>query len=497
MFLIRWIVRCLLSISFIREIILYESNEMDLFKQKVGSEINLRLVIEEIKLLRVEISQKMDVLKSEMESLKKDDCTKSNYYNMMSPPQDSMERSDSTQKLKNIINESSVEQNESDEQMTSSNPAHDTDSFQNQQENIPSRLHPDQDEIMSKMNPNRLDSKHYYDLRKQDSVEASSKSIEDDQQENFPRVSKQAKESQLDVAMSDISGKCMLGICAEKTVDLYVQDSQFHLYTNYFKPTFPVLPTCKRAFIFTSMPYTGTKIQMIIVRKLMEHFQSNFRSYVFWNWHAHTKINHNDARDWSERMSEFLQTTSATDEFIIFAPYKDDRVTKELCETPVVLHEIRPLEDIALLRYHRYRHPSPLEMDEDDTLLQISVAGAVNYIRSMLLHQRYWEKEADIILSHRKFIEDNGLGFARLICLDYITEQRSDLCTDEFLSTILSSNEVEEMFIAIDRQNRYLSDMYKQIETQNDVHDNSTQIMNQIQTFFSPWLQSKLEAGLL
>ena len=304
-------------------------------------------------------------------------------------------------------------------------------------------------------------------------------------------------DSEYDVAMIGTSDKCMFGICISKTIDLYVQDSQFHLYTSYFKPTLPEIPTCKRAFIFTSMPYTKTSVQMIIIRKLMEHFQFNFRSFVFWNWHAHAKIKHHDAKDWTERMSDFLKTLTPTDELIIQAPYKDDRAAKEICETSVVIHEIRPLEDTALLRFHRYQDSRKFDTNEDATLTEITVAGAVNYVRSMLLHQRYWEKEADVIFSHRKFNEDYGLSFARLICLDYMTEQRIDLCTDQFLSTILSSDEVKQSTNDMYAHNLFLSNLYEIIDLKKDEEDDSTQIMNQIQNIFLPWIKSKIASDLL
>lgn len=423
-----------------REVIIYESNEMYLHKKNEHEDYSksVQLILGEIQSLRVDLEQKIEDLKRDGRRCPQYDGS---MVNKSSP--------------REVGNHSIRKENEDFRAIPSTK----------------NRIKGDDALIDNHMLMNH----------------SKSKSTEDRNKLSAPSV-----------AMHHPSDQCMFdNLCREKPIDLYVKDSQFQLYTSHFGIGVPESPVCNRAFIFTSMPYSNSHTQMIIVRLLMKHFRLEFRSYVYWNWHAHAKLTTSDSLIWSEKMTEFIGSLEGADELIIEAQYKDDKAVKNLCEKSVVIHEMRSLEDIALLRFHGYYDDRKHHANEEYKIEVLDAQRIIDYIRSILMHQRFWEKNANVLLSKRQFEEDGGLAFTKRICRDFLSLPNNDLCTNTLLLEILSNDEVRRSKALVKRQNEYLAQLYNNIKLNQTDSSDSAQIMTQIQVLFRAWTASKISSQFL
>lgn len=273
-------------------------------------------------------------------------------------------------------------------------------------------------------------------------------------------------------AMESPNDLCSFNACTDY-INLFARGQEYHLLANVHAPILPE-QKCKQAFIVSSMPYSGSELQMLLIEKLLVKAGLNFRSHVYYNFHAHAELDGQVSLQWMNDFNDFLSTLNSEEYIVIRAPYKDDDIgASQLCSTSIKINSMRSLVDIALLRFHRRDSAS------SGKLPAMNLKEIMDYIRSLLMHQRYWAKNAftaELLVDDK----DSMIRFLRQIC-----EKIGNLECNDF-DNILENNEIVEAVKEISDQELYL----RNIRNSSSADDETKQVQNEVSRVFRSWIQS-------
>jgi hypothetical protein len=271
-------------------------------------------------------------------------------------------------------------------------------------------------------------------------------------------------------AMESPNDLCSFDTCTNY-INLFARGQEYHLLSTVHVPILQE-QKCHRAFIVSSMPYSGSELQMLLIEKLLVKAGLNFRSHVYYNFHAHAELDGQVSLQWMNDFNDFTSTLNSEEYIVIRAPYKDDDIgASQLCSTSIKINSMRSLVDIALLRFHRRDAASR------GKLPAMNLKEIMDYIRSLLMHQRYWAKNA---LTAEMLVDDKD-SMTRF--LTQICEKIGHLECNAF-DDILESDEVVEAVKEMSDQEMYLRNI------RNSAADDETkQVQYEVSQVFRSWIQ--------
>ena len=275
-------------------------------------------------------------------------------------------------------------------------------------------------------------------------------------------------------AMESPHDLCSFRACTDY-INLFSRGQQYHLLSNVHAPTLPQ-QKCRQAFIVSSMPYAGSELQMLLIEKMLTKAGKKFRSHVYYNFHAHAELGGRISLQWMEDFNDFLSTLDEEDFLVIRVPYRDDdESASQLCSSSIKLNSMRSLVDIALLRFYRN------DVASSGELPVMNLKEIMDYIRTLLMHQRYWAKNAlnvDMVVDDK----DGMMRFLSQIC-----EQIGDIDCNDYASEfedLVESNEIVDAVKVMADQEIYLRNIY------NSTADETKRVQNEVSQVFRSWIES-------
>jgi hypothetical protein len=273
---------------------------------------------------------------------------------------------------------------------------------------------------------------------------------------------------------------CSFKACTDY-INLFSRGQQYHLLSNVHAPTLPK-NKCRQAFIVSSMPYAGSELQMLLIEKMLTKAGKKFRSHIYYNFHAHAELSGRNSLQWIEDFNDFLSTVDSEEFLVIRAPYKDDdESASQICSSSIKINSMRSLVDIALLRFHpRIGDVSSAGGD----LPVMNLKEIMDYIRTLLMHQRHWAKNA--INVETIMVDDKG---SMMRFLSQMCEQIGDIdnCNDEDASIykdLMDSNEIIDAVKVMVDQEIHLRNIY------NSTDDQTKRVQNEVSQVFRSWIES-------
>jgi len=257
------------------------------------------------------------------------------------------------------------------------------------------------------------------------------------------------------------SSLCSFNICADN-IDLFSNGAAYHHISNVHAPIFPNGHQCKLSFLISTMPYSGVELQMTLLQELMGQLKLKFRGHIYWNFHAHSKLNNTEAGKWVNAFNNWSSTLRSEDFLIIRTPYKDDKVSNLLCEKSVIVNGFRSLVDIALLRV--YDMEKLITKTNSATALETNQSfnqrDTVEYIRTLLLHQRHWNRYANFNLDFKKFLHrEEQIIFLRENCINLLGQLEGRCDDNNLFKKVIESGAVSKALFKIKQQEKLFSEL--------------------------------------
>ena len=285
--------------------------------------------------------------------------------------------------------------------------------------------------------------------------------------------------NQTSVAMENPFSLCSFNTCT-KTMNLFSKGTNYHLLKSVHPPTIPQ-NKCRRAFLVTSMPYSGAELQMVMMEQLIIQLGLDFRSHIYWNFHAHADLNGGESKSWIREFNVFLETLKPEEHLVIRTPYKDDVGAGEICASTIKINSMRSLVDVALLRYYRYEAYGGDGLE----LAELDARGIIEYVRTILLHQRYWIKHSQVVVD----FDTSEEGLKELLkktCVEYLNAQDHGICGDDLLlETVIKSDGVAAAINETKEQERFLHNIYN-----NSIDRFGEQIQGDVKRVFRSWIET-------
>lgn len=171
--------------------------------------------------------------------------------------------------------------------------------------------------------------------------------------------------------------RCMFdGICVDHDVRFHVENGgSYHLQSSLNPIELGSDKKCTLGVLITTMPYSGSYIQALAIKTVIEAVGGSFRyaGTILWNWHAHSKFETPGL--WLETFGKWRSQLSHNDVVIIYAPYIDDANAIQLCRKSITISGHRSLAEIT---------------QELENLI-IDSKQALRYSRSILHHFNKWQ----------------------------------------------------------------------------------------------------------
>jgi hypothetical protein len=266
----------------------------------------------------------------------------------------------------------------------------------------------------------------------------------------------------------DTSNLCSSDICINNLEMYNGNRGDYHLLSNMLPTPTPSKDSenrCKLAILVSSMPYSGAEFIMTVVEEIVRELQLSFRGNFFWNFHAHSRMDNDNAKKWITASQSWLSSLDSHDFIVIRAPYKDDLAAKQVCQSTFTINSGRPLVDIVKMVISEKDKAFFMSPNEKKSIISV--------LRNILFHQKHFVEQADLNIDAGSFLNRDGLDhFILKICTVILDPFNQSECNSNLPEKVLENENVSRALTMQERELLKIPGNEEMIPLSNMVLDN-------------------------